>query len=71
MITIPVFCIIFGCSPTTARRRIKEIYEASGVQCPETTRIPLSLLKKYKGVTKEDVEFAMKMYRELEEKNEC
>ena len=62
MITIEMFCIVFGCSPTTARRRIMEMYEKAGVKCPENNRIPLSMLTKYKGVTRADVEWALEMH---------
>lgn len=68
MITIEMFCIIFGCSMATARRRIMEMYRVSGVKCPENNRIPLSMLTKYKGVTRADVEFALDQHdRKLRE----
>lgn len=68
MITVEIFCIIFDCSITTARRRIMEMYRKAGVECPENNRVPLSMLTKYKGVTRADVEWALEMHsRKLRE----
>lgn len=66
MITLPILCIVFDCSESTAKRRIKQIYEVAGIKCPETTRIPLSLLTKYKGITKQDIEFAMYLHEQTQ-----